>query len=164
MVLPRPPRTKNDPDVVDAIVIGDPVATSSRKKTNVACVRCVKGKKPCSNARPCPRCVKDGFADTCRSRLVETPKPKMAKPRTTSMECKFRTTQGRSIVVVVVIIGGSDVIAAVVIVIAVVVFDSRLNDGTGAGRPCVPIAVRPDSVTSGPIGDDGEWVPEAAAA
>ncbi|KAI8097737.1 uncharacterized protein BX664DRAFT_327148 [Halteromyces radiatus] len=44
----------------------DPTAQpSKRKQVKNACTNCQKACKKCDDARPCPRCIKYGIADTC---------------------------------------------------------------------------------------------------
>ncbi|ORX48795.1 hypothetical protein DM01DRAFT_1338451 [Hesseltinella vesiculosa] len=44
---------------------GTPVQSAKRKQVKNACTNCQKACKKCDDARPCPRCIKYGIADTC---------------------------------------------------------------------------------------------------
>ncbi|KAK4521387.1 uncharacterized protein ATC70_012002 [Mucor velutinosus] len=52
------------PDPSQAVATGSQQAPK-RKQVKNACTNCQKACKKCDDARPCPRCIKYGIADTC---------------------------------------------------------------------------------------------------
>ncbi|KAI8975546.1 hypothetical protein BDF20DRAFT_879273 [Mycotypha africana] len=56
------------PGIPDQSQMGPPPAQAQapkRKQVKNACTNCQKACKKCDDARPCPRCIKYGIADTC---------------------------------------------------------------------------------------------------
>uniref|UniRef100_A0A7S4HJS1 Zn(2)-C6 fungal-type domain-containing protein n=1 Tax=Vannella robusta TaxID=1487602 RepID=A0A7S4HJS1_9EUKA len=46
------------------------MGNGKRKRVRVACVRCKKSKTACDSARPCGRCIKHGWEDSCVDRPI----------------------------------------------------------------------------------------------
>ena len=56
------------------------MATTYKRKQNIACVRCHALKSKCDGLRPCSRCIKAGKADSCCDREPVGPAKKKARP------------------------------------------------------------------------------------
>ncbi|EIE78958.1 hypothetical protein RO3G_03663 [Rhizopus delemar RA 99-880] len=53
------------PGLSDPVTNASTTASPKRKQVKNACTNCQKACKKCDDARPCPRCIKYGIADTC---------------------------------------------------------------------------------------------------
>ncbi|KAG1254705.1 hypothetical protein G6F68_010720 [Rhizopus microsporus] len=53
------------PGMSDSVTNAPTNSSPKRKQVKNACTNCQKACKKCDDARPCPRCIKYGIADTC---------------------------------------------------------------------------------------------------